>query len=996
MAAVLINQYLAVDDGTAYARDLAGQVISRDLSLLQFIQHLGDAITSDHANIRTKAVELLAEVLTELQAREGDTPKVVVLTKQDIGVLVDFLAMKFDDPPCVAAVLLLLTSLVQCGQFMPGVAGATILKALTSTYQPRSHLARVRFLAFQLLKQLLESHPKFYLVDAPPLAPAHARQLTFTRAFITIAEGEKDPRNLLQSFALNVRVNRSFTFDPETSDDDRAAVNDLFDVCFCYFPISFTPPPNDPYKITLAQLKQELTAALLLQPAFADEAIVALTEKLTSTNPVIRNDVLATVLACVRAYGLRVAWLTVWNALKFELLHRHDNTQAVFSPTEWLVVPPGYAELVEDSDPNKSLFYAVDIISLVFESADDAAHIEFLNLVLSDVDPMMAKISDKTVPAAVILVQLASVGSAGDAETVVEYILRHWGKYLGADTAGDHEVLDLTRQRTMVALIGFVLNIPASALGPIKPYLVVYLQQLLGVDLLREPVLQQLLRMVQVPNLLNPTEVKLVFEAVNAHLTSNTMKTMVEVSTAAPALVIEHVLPKLVGDIDEAAAAGDDETRLTELVEMLSKVATTNQVLEVVLIRLVGLLERHKLPVLAQLAIEAMTSCFIRIQLKTQFLVQWQWHDKIVPGVLGVVSKFETDADTVAIYDGLSSLVGLLVKFTDESRHAKVLSNYQGLVPQDFNLPSLAVSLMVLANLDKGVEYTVNVDSVIKAINAPVTDVVTTYTHHVACQMLALGVNKFGAEYTLTEPSSEADLAGYIWALKGRLWRLDPAALEAYTHYLASKWCNGATLAIIFEDIPIFTRLVAAIKPRDVISKVQPLAVKPLAKQRLFEMAVATINGKTDPALLEKLAAIVERVPATVIQSHLADLLPSVITSIRSEDPALLTAGMEILAIMLADASDAETAAALLVVPHLDVIIPRLATVAVSKHPSKLRIKALHTLALLFSATGTPTLAGKVVHYKEATLATLAPALDDKRRTVRKTTADVRQLLFEL
>src|SRR5699024_472829 len=112
----------------------------------------------------------------------------------------------------------------------------------------------------------------------------------------------------------------------------------------------------------------------------------------------------------------------------------------------------------------------------------------------------------------------------------------------------------------------------------------------------------------------------------------------------------------------------------------------------------------------------------------------------IVPGVLGVVSKFETDADTVAIYDGLSSLVGLLVKFTDESRHAKVLSNYQGLVPQDFNLPSLAVSLMVLANLDKGVEYTVNVDSVIKAINAPVTDVVTTYTHHVACQMLALGV----------------------------------------------------------------------------------------------------------------------------------------------------------------------------------------------------------------------------------------------------------------
>lgn len=27
-------------------------------------------------------------------------------------------------------------------------------------------------------------------------------------------------------------------------------VQDLFDITFCYFPITFTPPPDDPYGIT--------------------------------------------------------------------------------------------------------------------------------------------------------------------------------------------------------------------------------------------------------------------------------------------------------------------------------------------------------------------------------------------------------------------------------------------------------------------------------------------------------------------------------------------------------------------------------------------------------------------------------------------------------------------------------------------------------------------------------------------------------------------------
>ena len=36
----------------------------------------------------------------------------------------------------------------------------------------------------------------------------------------------------------------------------------FFDITFCYFPITFRPPPDDPYGITSEQLKEKLLYVL--------------------------------------------------------------------------------------------------------------------------------------------------------------------------------------------------------------------------------------------------------------------------------------------------------------------------------------------------------------------------------------------------------------------------------------------------------------------------------------------------------------------------------------------------------------------------------------------------------------------------------------------------------------------------------------------------------------------------------------------------------------
>lgn len=89
----------------------------------------------------------------------------------------------------------------------------------------------------------------------------------FVTSYIKVAEGEKDPRNLMMGFSI-MRV-ILIEFDPylhlEVSMPELVSCTcsdvppkDLFDIVFCYFPITFRPPPNDPYGITSDDLKLAL------------------------------------------------------------------------------------------------------------------------------------------------------------------------------------------------------------------------------------------------------------------------------------------------------------------------------------------------------------------------------------------------------------------------------------------------------------------------------------------------------------------------------------------------------------------------------------------------------------------------------------------------------------------------------------------------------------------------------------------------------------------
>ena len=125
------------------------------------------------------------------------------------------------------------------------------------------------------------------------------------------------------------------------------SVQTLFDSVFCYFPITFRPPPDDPYGITAQDLKSRLRECIAASEYFAPYAFPQLIDKLDSTSPNVKvgashssaeslsdrpqKDVLQTITACALSYGITAVSrysITLWESLKFEILNVQEEDLA--------------------------------------------------------------------------------------------------------------------------------------------------------------------------------------------------------------------------------------------------------------------------------------------------------------------------------------------------------------------------------------------------------------------------------------------------------------------------------------------------------------------------------------------------------------------------------------------------------------------------------------------------------------------------------------------
>ncbi|ODV97400.1 hypothetical protein PACTADRAFT_49118 [Pachysolen tannophilus NRRL Y-2460] len=295
----LINQYI-IDINNSNEQiiiDLSTLIIDDKLTLLQFVQNIGKFLTQDNELMRSKSVLLISLILDKLPSNK--------LAMKDSFFLMGFLINRLSDNFNEASVGIL--SLILMNNFKSTEVIADLLSTLKENYDSRQLLAKQRYVAFGILLNLFNKFENFILSNLNNL---------FIETFIKVSTSEKDPRNLLISFELNYKIS--------TSLDINKYSEELFDNSFCYFPISFKPPPNDPYKITSDELKSALRKILSCNSIFAKDSIPNLTQKLTSSSPLVKADALNNLIACIQNYNVKTVKeysISLWNAIKFEILH---------------------------------------------------------------------------------------------------------------------------------------------------------------------------------------------------------------------------------------------------------------------------------------------------------------------------------------------------------------------------------------------------------------------------------------------------------------------------------------------------------------------------------------------------------------------------------------------------------------------------------------------------------------------------------------------------
>lgn len=175
-----------------------------------------------------------------------------------------------------------------------------------------------------------------------------------TKAFCTgvvlAVEGEKDPRCLVLVLELVQRTLRECSGALSALEGGNTVLEELFDVCACYFPISFNPPPNNPHGITREGLVNALQGVLASTYRIAPMVMPLLFEKLSSSIVSAKLDSLTALQACAIAYGPTALLPFVreaCDALRGEVMHASDEivTRATLETISALVrVVSGHAD----------------------------------------------------------------------------------------------------------------------------------------------------------------------------------------------------------------------------------------------------------------------------------------------------------------------------------------------------------------------------------------------------------------------------------------------------------------------------------------------------------------------------------------------------------------------------------------------------------------------------------------------------------------------------
>lgn len=268
------------------------------VQLIDVIKALGEYLNDKDPKIRDRATHYLSAVITSLAPN--------FITRHDLPFLNTFLCARIEDGGAIEG----LSHLQSSDRYTKDMAqelAQSIFDHFSSDLQLRPQVGR--FKVYALLNELLSNHRE-------AIRDMGDKSLLGT---LQVFSGEKDPRNLMLIFSM-IRV---LMIEWDISNH----VETAFDSVYAYFPVTFRPPPNDPYGITAQDLKDRLRDCLSSTGLLAPLVFPNLLDRLDSTSEAVKKDVLQALAACALNYSpgtIAQFSVTLWDAVKFEVLQAQE------------------------------------------------------------------------------------------------------------------------------------------------------------------------------------------------------------------------------------------------------------------------------------------------------------------------------------------------------------------------------------------------------------------------------------------------------------------------------------------------------------------------------------------------------------------------------------------------------------------------------------------------------------------------------------------------
>ncbi|MCJ8738228.1 hypothetical protein PDJAM_G00033240 [Pangasius djambal] len=1001
------------------AADIATGVKTGQFSILQLVEALGLSLTSSQTQTRGRGVQLLSQVLQECYSG---------LSESEVKVLVTFYENRLKDHYAITPhVLRGLAALAKCTVLPPGSA-VSILKALFQDVHVQSLMLTERSCVYNILISLMSSREK----ELKGLGP------DFVFGFVQAVDGERDPRNLLLAFqiARNI-IYRGYDLNPFTEE--------LFEVTSCYFPIDFTPPPNDPHGITQEDLILALRAVLTGTPRFAEFLVPLLIEKLDSDVQNAKVDSLLTLAVCAPVYGhteLAEFLPGLWSSIRRE----------VFQTASERVESAGLSAL-------SAITSCLSRTVLTSDSGD--ALQTFLQLVLKDCQHHLCEPDLKLVWPSAKLLQAASGASYRASLIVTAVVLPALFEQYNSRTQCTH------RRTLLEVLQGFIQPTVSSqpaeqeenVLLPFQKSLcsVVFSALAESNASLQVTATKVLAMLGQQSGLLLETDVeiavdhltRLVVEEDDAQVSLAVMDCAGSLARLHPSVFTSRMVPRLKDEIfTEPMAEGDTSTRP----QGRSKAAARERSVKALAfissqLRLV----QESAPVLLQVlaaahkgsssfAIEEVISVcrgLQRIAEHAQHTVEIGdfFRNDVIPRLLGLslqaalhsqrcsghTSPLTEEAVLSAIVPVISTACAALQPVPATQMAAQAVSLFldgdvsflpENAYPSQIQLlksesdcwsQSQLVCLLMAAvcSLSQQVEIP-DIDRLLVQLEELIFTCTHPFSYTSAAKCFAGLINKRAAgqaldavlEKTLKRISATLDCESsaqrvqaftlLIWVMKALLLRYHPLSVN-----LTDKlFCLLSDNQLGSQAADSFSLLMSDCP--DVLNRSCHANVRIMYRQRFFtENSVKLVQGfnsaeqEKRSVYLKALSHIVNNLPRQVQLSELPALLPLLLEALSCPDEAVQLSTLSCLQPLLMEPPPALTT-------QLEALFTRL--LALTTSPAmKVRITALrcvHALSRL------PT--HMVLPFRARVLRTLAKPLDDKKRLVRKEAVAARSEWFLL